>query len=51
MRRCGPGSVTSGAGVGKGSGGWGCRGGDVEDYRRSEGEEVIGPFLCLMLAG
>jgi len=45
VRRLGPGGVTSGAGVGKGSRGWGCRGSDVEDCGRSEGEEVIGPFL------
>lgn len=46
MRRSGPGGVTSGAGVGKGSRGRRCRGSDVEDCGRSEGEEVIGPFLC-----
>lgn len=41
-----PCSVAAGAGVGECGGGGGGGRGDVEDSWGSEGEEVVGPFLC-----
>ena len=41
-----PRSVATGAGVGERGGGGGGGRGDIEDSWGSEGEEVVGPFLC-----